>query len=209
MLVNQGLYASLVCYYYIYCMFSLIYRYNEDFFPQKAPPNYSLSHSSIDINDESIYFRVYNRGSDKDAIYVTPGVTDVFYLCFSVIDPDSYEELQNIWFPSIRKKIQEHTALIVIGTKIDLRDDPLVHKNLQIQDKHPLTIYDGFKIAEEIGAIGYIECSALTGENINRVFEEGVKYCNIRKQQKDNPNFKIQDYSILPPKSFTAKSARN
>ena len=56
--------------------------------------------------------------------------------------------------------------IVLVGTKLDLRDDPKTET---------IPLSEGLKIAKKIGAANYIECSALTGKNVNDVFETAVR----------------------------------
>jgi Ras family protein A len=45
---------------------------------------------------------------------------------------------------------------------------------------------EGLALAQSIGAVNYIECSAITGENLKLVFDTAVKsvICRPRKRSK-------------------------
>ncbi|XP_065920192.1 ras-related C3 botulinum toxin substrate 1-like [Dysidea avara] len=49
--------------------------------------------------------------------------TDVFLMCFSLVDPNSYENIKELWHPEIRHFCPNSTPLVLVGTKLDLRDD--------------------------------------------------------------------------------------
>jgi small GTP-binding protein len=102
-----------------------------------------------------------------------PG-THVFLVCFSVVSPTSYENVKTKWFPEIR-----HAApgvpCILVGTKEDLRHNDEVAGRLRAEHKAPLTQADGVRLATEIGALKYIECSALTQKGLKSVFDEAIK----------------------------------
>lgn len=61
----------------------------------------------------------------------------------------------------------------MVGTKIDLREDKETLDNLK-GEKLP-TLEDGQRLAKEINAKCYLECSALTQEGLKRVFEEAIR----------------------------------
>lgn len=87
--------------------------------------------------------------------------TDVFLLCFSVVSPASFDNIKTKWYPEISHHCPG-AKCILVGTKIDLREDKATMESLK-GEKAPT--YDmGKKMAEEIGAEAYFECSALTQE---------------------------------------------
>jgi cell division control protein 42 len=55
---------------------------------------------------------------------------------------------------------------------VDLRDDPHVIDKLQRQKQKPVTAESGEKLARELGAVKYVECSALTQKGLKNVFDE-------------------------------------
>lgn len=115
--------------------------------------------------------------------------TDVFLLCFSLVNPNS---LQNIktkvrvrrshrlplslcsdlwtiariiplsqWWPEISHHCPG-TPFLLVGLKLDLRDDPDTINRLAERKQAPITAAQGSVLAKEIGAAAYMENSALT-----------------------------------------------
>ncbi|XP_053143205.1 rho-related GTP-binding protein RhoJ isoform X3 [Hemicordylus capensis] len=58
--------------------------------------------------------------------------------------------------------------------QIDLRDDPKTLARLLCMKEKPLTYEHGTKLAKEIGAQCYLECSALTQKGLKAVFDEAI-----------------------------------
>ena len=67
------------------------------------------------------------------------------------------------------------TPIILVGTKYDLRTDEEVIKELDEHSLKPISIKQGLELQKEIGAVKYIECSALTQYGLKEVFDEVVK----------------------------------
>lgn len=61
---------------------------------------------------------------------------------------------------------------LIVGTQIDLRDDPQVIDKLGRQKQRPVTSEQGERLARELGAVKYVECSALTQKGLKNVFDE-------------------------------------
>lgn len=61
---------------------------------------------------------------------------------------------------------------LIVGTQTDLRDDPSVKDKLAKQRMQPVRKEDGEKMARELGAVKYVECSALTQYKLKDVFDE-------------------------------------
>jgi len=100
--------------------------------------------------------------------------TDVFLICFSVISPSSFENVKIRWYPELQHHCPE-TPCVLVGTKIDLRDDPSVIEGLRSQNLSPITREQGDGLCQEIGAAMYVECSALTQKGLKQVFDEAAR----------------------------------
>jgi len=92
--------------------------------------------------------------------------TDVFLVCFSVVSPSSFENVKEKWVPEITHHCQK-TPFLLVGTQIDLRDDGATVEK-------PITYEEGEKLAKELKAVKYVECSALTQRGLKNVFDEAI-----------------------------------
>src|ERR1700721_764891 len=108
--------------------------------------------------------------------------TDVFLICFNVTSPPSFENVKEKWFPEVRHHCPA-TSCIIVGTMVDLRgiyfisvllikDDPTVIEKLAKSRQRPITFDQGERLARELGAVKYVECSALTQKGLKNVFDE-------------------------------------
>ncbi|KAJ7743317.1 P-loop containing nucleoside triphosphate hydrolase protein [Mycena metata] len=96
--------------------------------------------------------------------------TDVFLVCFKVTRVASFENVRRKWVPEIQHYCPD-VPFLVVGTQIDLRQDPEV---LNQQDQPPVTTEQGARLAHQLGAAKYVECSALTQEGLEDVFREAI-----------------------------------
>eukprot|EP01121_Diplochlamys_sp_Union-15-3_P007140 TRINITY_DN1794_c0_g1_i3.p1 TRINITY_DN1794_c0_g1~~TRINITY_DN1794_c0_g1_i3.p1 ORF type:complete len:220 (-),score=46.69 TRINITY_DN1794_c0_g1_i3:13-672(-) len=99
-----------------------------------------------------------------------PG-TDVFLICFSIHNVDSWKNVKTKWWQEVKDK-SPGVPIILVGTKSDLRDNAEAQKNLK---EKPVSKEDGIHLAKEISAVKYLECSALTQDGLAQVFEEAVR----------------------------------
>ena len=102
-----------------------------------------------------------------------PG-TDVFIITFSLIDKASYNNVKDKWWPEVQQ-FNPKTPIVIVGTKLDLRDNPDTIASLKSGGQEPIKYEMGEKLSKEIGAYKYLECSALTQKGLPNVFEEAVK----------------------------------
>jgi Ras-related C3 botulinum toxin substrate 1 len=102
-----------------------------------------------------------------------PG-TDVFLVCFSIFSPESFYNVTKKWVPEVRSACPD-TPILLVGLKSDLRDKPEALESLRKNGLEPITEEQGIKLAKEIRAYKYLECSALTQVGMADVFEEAVR----------------------------------
>lgn len=65
------------------------------------------------------------------------------------------------WVPEITHHCQK-TPFLLVGTQIDLRDDAATVEKLAKNKQRPVSSEQGEKLAKELKAVKYVECSALT-----------------------------------------------
>jgi len=126
------------------------------------------------IGDEPYTLGLFDTAGQEDYDRLRPlsyPQTDVFLVCFSVTSPASFENVREKWFPEVHHHCPGVPCLIV-GTQVDLRDDPQVREKLAKQKMSPVRKEDGERMAKELGAVKYVECSALTQYKLKDVFDE-------------------------------------
>ena len=126
------------------------------------------------IGDEPYTLGLFDTAGQEDYDRLRPlsyPQTDVFLVCFSVTSPASFENVREKWFPEVHHHCPGVPCLIV-GTQTDLRDDPQVRDKLAKQKMSPVRKEDGERMARELGAVKYVECSALTQYKLKDVFDE-------------------------------------
>ncbi|MBN3301515.1 CDC42 protein, partial [Amia calva] len=145
----------------------LLISYTTNKFPSeyvptvRAPP--SVSHL------------VYSSGQeDYDRLRpLSYPQTDVFLVCFSVVSPSSFENVREKWVPEISHHCPR-TPFLLVGTQVDLRDDPNTVDKLAKNKQRPLSPESGEKLARDLRAVKYVECSALTQRGLKNVFDEAI-----------------------------------
>ncbi|KAF4986530.1 hypothetical protein FGRMN_10799 [Fusarium graminum] len=145
---------------------------NSDFF-YLVFDNYAVT---VMIGDEPYTLGLFDTAGQEDYDRLRPlsyPQTDVFLVCFSVTSPASFENVREKWFPEVRHHCPGVPCLIV-GTQVDLRDDPSVREKLSKQKMQPVRREDGERMAKDLGAVKYVECSALTQYKLKDVFDEAI-----------------------------------
>jgi len=148
--------------------------------PPPIPFPTSAKHSRI--GDEPYTLGLFDTAGQEDYDRLRPlsyPQTDVFLVCFSVTSPASYENVREKWFPEVHHHCPGVPCLIV-GTQVDLREDPQVRAKLEKQKMQPVSKSDGEKMAKELGAVKYVECSALTQYKLKDVFDEVILYTGLK-----------------------------
>ena len=100
--------------------------------------------------------------------------TDVFLICFSLVSPASFENVSTAWVPEIRHT-SDNVPIILMGTKLDVREDKELIERSKEKRLAPITHPQGLAMAKDVGAVKYLECSALTAKGVNTMFDEAIR----------------------------------
>ena len=63
---------------------------------------------------------------------------DVFLICFSLVNPASLENVKAKWYPELRHHCP-NVPIILVGTKLDLREDTETKEKLREKRLAPIT----------------------------------------------------------------------
>ena len=170
----------------------LLISYTTNTFPNDYIPtvfdNYS---ASVLIDGEPIKLGLWDTAGQSEYDRLRPlsyPQTEIFLCCFSVVSPDSFQDVKQKWIPEILHHSPKDILILLIGTKIDLRDDLHVVDELAYKNFKPITYDQGCKLAKEIGAVRYMECSAATQVGVKEIFDFAIRAV------LDPPNSQSKDY---------------
>ena len=156
----------------------LLVSYSSNSFPQDYIPtvfdNYACN---VMVDSKPINLGLWDTAGQEDYDRLRPlsyPQTDVFLSCFSIISPNSYKNVSDKWIPEIRHYCP-NTPILVVGTKTDLRDDKAIIERLAGKNLSPISSRDGTQLAKDVGAVKYLECSALTQQGLKTVFDEAIR----------------------------------
>lgn len=65
--------------------------------------------------------------------------------------------------------------MLLVGTKLDLRDDRGTIESLREKGMLPITHPQGQSLSKSIKAVKYLECSALSQKGLKVVFDEAIR----------------------------------
>jgi len=136
---------------------------------RRPPPSHLLFFGKIYVDERYAVISLYDiwwdislgRGFDLDHKMRkdTYKETNVFLVCFSLVEPESYENIYKRWAPEL-ETLYTHVPVILVGTKKDLVNDRTTLEELRQRNLCPLTSEDGLRMAHDIGAVQYVEVSA-------------------------------------------------
>merc|ERR1712051_977951 len=125
--------------------------------------NYS---ANVMVDGKPINLGLWDTAGQEDYDRLRPlsyPQTDVFLVCFSVMSSSSAENVKSKWVPEISHHAPD-VPIILVGTKADLRHDHDTIQQLHARGQSFVTNPQAQEMAQKIGAIKYLECSALTQE---------------------------------------------
>ena len=126
------------------------------------------------VDGEKVQLRLWDTEGSKDYDRLRPlsyPNTNLFLLCFSVDEPTSLKSIKERWYPELNHHCPG-TPIILVGTKEDLRGN---RDGEALKEQPQVSAEEGLKMSREIGAGGYVECSASSGGGVAEVFTETAR----------------------------------
>ncbi|UJR33114.1 hypothetical protein I4U23_020571 [Adineta vaga] len=161
--------------------------YKDGEYPQDpyVPTIFENYAATVTINNKKYILNLFDSAGQEEydqlRIMAYPN-TNIFILCFSVVDPDSYSNILSKWIPELNR-YAPRIPIVLVGTKLDLRNDPSTLEQLAEKNQRPITQSQGEYLARICSAKAYLECSSMLNFNVRNVFEQAVEIHNLQNQR--------------------------
>ncbi|XP_030628900.1 ras homolog family member Ua [Chanos chanos] len=170
---------------------SLIVSYTTNGYPTEyVPTAFDNFSAMVAVDGKPVKLQLCDTAGQDEFDKLRPLCytnADIFLLCFSVVSPSSFQNVQEKWVPEIRRHCPG-TPILLVGTQSDLREDVKVLIELAKYKERPVDPQEARLCAEDVQAVSYMECSALTQKNLKEVFDAaivaGIQQADSQKQQR-------------------------
>ena len=156
----------------------LLISYTTNAFPEEYIPtvfdNYSAQTS---VDGQIVILNLWDTAGQEEydrLRTLSYPQTNIFVICFSIGNPSSYSNVRHKWYPEVSHHCP-NVPVLLVGTKRDLRSDLETVKKLKEQSLVPTTPQQGTYLAKQVGAVKYLECSALMQDGVREVFLEAIR----------------------------------
>ena len=176
---------------------SMLMSFAQDSFPAEYVPTvFDNSQTTVDVDGQAIILSLWDTAGQEDYDRLRPlsyPGTDVFLMCYSVIDPKSFENVSKKWMPELKTNVQS-VPTILVGTKLDLRSNEAF---LEEEGVTPVETSEGQAKADQLGLHSFMESSALTQENLREVFQTAVRAGLAARKEKSKKTAKKSTFCSL------------
>lgn len=175
---------------------SMLLRFVQgDFFEDYQPTHFDSFTVSMALGDELMPCTMTLVDTAGQETYdrlrtLTYYDADVFIVCYSVAIPDSFINVRARWLPEL-SEFKPKTPIILVGTQCDLRDKlqremtaPSSQNGSQPLTPAFVTRKEGKRLADKVKARMHSECSALTGEGLDKLFYQALMTAVVPKRKR-------------------------
>ena len=155
----------------------LLISYTQNKFPSEYVPtvfdNYAVN---VMIGGEPILLGLYDTAGQEEYDRMRPlsyPEANVFLICFSTVNPSSFENVKAKWLPEVKLHCPK-VPILLVGTQMDLRDNQATLDKLAKNKSKPVSQEMGDRLAKELKMVKYAECSALTQKGLKDVFDDAI-----------------------------------
>ena len=153
-------------------------------FPKEYEPTIFENYvAEIRLDGKPVQLALWDTAGQEEYERLRPlsySKAHVILIAFSIDTPDSLDNVSSKWIEEVRNICGPQTPVILVGCKADLR--PAAGSSAD--DRQYVTRQRAQTVAQEIGARGYKECSALNNQGVDDVFEAATRASMIVREVK-------------------------
>jgi len=165
---------------------SLLSVFTLGYFPKDYQPTVFDNYVSVcRVDGREVQLTIWDTAGQEDYERLRPlsyNNAHVILVGFAVNAPDSLDNVPTKWFDEVNR-LCPGTPIVLVGLKSDLREDPEAIEDMRRKSLRFVENATAEQVARQIGARRYIECSALTGSNVDRVFEVATRAALLVRDQ--------------------------
>ncbi|KAI2641427.1 P-loop containing nucleoside triphosphate hydrolase protein [Hypomontagnella submonticulosa] len=167
---------------------SLLLRYHRGAFSSvHKKTKYEMFAKTVHVDGQEVDLELWDTSGDislHQLQLISYLAWDAVFLCFSVDICGHLAYTQIKWIEEIRKNCND-APIILVGLKKDKRVGSGMWAPTYRQLQAHIHATEESTASGIARAVKYIECSAKTGENVHRVFEEGVRMVLCDREEED------------------------
>ena len=168
----------------------LLIVFSKDEFPEVYVPTVFETYvSDMEVDGVSVELALWDTAGQEDYDRLRPlsyPDTHVILMCFSIDNPDSFENITEKWVPEVNH-FCPNVPVVLVGNKKDLRHDKASAEELEKRKLTPVSAEEARIMADRMKMYTYMECSAKTREGVREIFETAAR-ASLQKARKSRRN---------------------
>ncbi|EAU36189.1 protein rho1 [Aspergillus terreus NIH2624] len=165
----------------------LLIVFSKGTFPETYVPTVFENYvADVEVDGKRVELALWDTAGQEDYDRLRPlsyPDSHVILICFAIDSPDSLDNVQEKWISEVLHFCQG-LPIILVGCKVDLRNNRQVIEELAKTSQSPVSEEQGKDVAKKIGAYKYLECSARTNDGVREVFESATRAALLTKTHK-------------------------
>ncbi|KAI1007323.1 GTP-binding protein [Podosphaera aphanis] len=157
---------------------SLLSVFTLGYFPTHYVPTVFENYvTDCRVDGKNVQLALWDTAGQEDYERLRPlaySKAHVILIAFCVDTPDSLENVKIKWVIEANERCP-NVPIILVGLKKDLRQDPVAIEEIRKRSQTFITAREATEVANDIGAKKFLECSSLTGEGVDDVFEAATR----------------------------------
>merc|ERR1711907_31946 len=131
----------------------MLISYTEGKFPKEYVPTvFDNYEATIIVEGKEVKFSLWDTAGQEGYARIRTlsyPKTDIFLLCFSVVNHPSFVNVKDRWYVEIKHHCP-NVPIILVGTKADLRNDESTLETLRKDGKSPITEEEANNMVKEL-----------------------------------------------------------
>ncbi|KAH8824310.1 P-loop containing nucleoside triphosphate hydrolase protein [Flagelloscypha sp. PMI_526] len=158
------------------CLFTRFAR--DQFLEVYGRATFETYVAAVKVDQQVVELAIWDTSSREEFDDIRPlsyPDSQVVLLAYSIDDPGSLYNIEKKWLNEFTYFVHDEVSIILVGCKMDLRDDKLPLEEVVKRSSRLVTYEEGLTVAMRIGAGQFLECSAKTGQGVAEIFEVAAR----------------------------------